>query len=160
MKALRILISMLVIVVAISVFPEKIRGANYEALTTADFEKTFTNAQDIFYKLLLPNSMARTTPRSKREEEKLLQSFQGIAATFKNHANISVPFLKAKVASTLPDAEDPALCALQLLFEINDQASWKVIRDAQSNPHEVVAEWAKEMVKHKQDVLWGFRSQK
>jgi len=82
-----------------------------------------------------------------------------IASVFRKHLDLSVPILTAKVASTPPGAEDPAFCALQLLFEINTQSSWKVIRAAETSPHEVASRLARGMVKDNQDALWGFRNQ-
>jgi hypothetical protein len=153
-----ILLALVVVVLAVAALPGKLRGSDFGAVSVPDLEEKFVTAQAILYDLLLPNTMARTSAQTKAEEERLLDSFRKIAAVFKKAPDVSVPFLASKVASAPPDSEDPALCALQLLFEINSQSAWKVIRAAQAHPHEVVSRLAKGMVKNNQDALWGFHS--
>ena len=79
---------------------------------------------------------------------------------FKQNLDISVSFLKMKVKTTKPENQDPALCALQLLYEINTELARNIIINAQKHPNEVVSITAKQMISNKQDLLWGFRNYK
>ncbi|MGA2516445.1 MAG: hypothetical protein ABSG44_07820 [Thermodesulfobacteriota bacterium] len=160
MKALRVLIILPAFFVTIAVLPGRVRGSDLEAVPTTELETKFKEAEAILYDLLLPNTMARTQPRSKQQERGLLNQFERISAAFKKHPDASVRFLAAKVASTPSDDQDPAFCALQLLYEINTEASRKVIREAQNHPDEVVSRLAKGMVDESHDALWGFRNEK
>jgi len=160
MKALRMLIILLAFMVTIAVLPEGVQSSDLEAVPTAELEAKFKQAEAILYNLLLPNTMARTQPRSRQQERDLLNQFERIAAAFKKQPDASVRFLAAKVTSAPSDGQDPAFCALQLLYEINTEASRKVIREAQNQPDEVVSRLAKEMVNENHDALWGFRNQK
>ena len=160
MKALGMVIILLAFMVTIAVLPEGVQSSDLEAVPTAELEARLKEAETILYDLLLPNTMARTQPRSKQQEQNLLNQFERISAAFKKDPDASVRFLAAKVASTPSDGKDRAFCALQLLYEINTEASRKVIREAQNHPDEVVSRLAKEMVNENHDALWGFRNQK
>lgn len=123
----------------------------------AGLETNFGKAEDILFKLLLPNSMARTEPRSKEDEKALLGDFKIVAAMFTENPELSVPFLAEKLKPSSSD-DDAAICALQILYEIDTPNSRKAIQDAQKHPVETVSRLAREMITERVDALWGFSS--
>ena len=124
---------------------------------TAQLDKTFREAERVLYRLLLPNTMARTEPRTDAQVLHLLGRFRRLSRLFEEHPAVSVPFLCAKVSTTPAGEQDPAVCALQLLFEIDSPAARRAIRDAQKHPHEVVSRTAVAMLRRAEDLLRGFR---
>ena len=124
---------------------------------TAHLDNTFREAERVLYRLLLPNTMARTEPRTDAEVLHLLGRFRRLSRVFEEHPGVSVPFLSAKVSTTPAGQQDPAVCALQLLFEIDSPTARRAIRNAQKHPHEVVSRTAVAMLRHRQGLLYGFR---
>ena len=122
-----------------------------------EFENRLADAQEVLYRLLVPNTMARTRPRMEQEVQDLLSRFAGLAQPFKQHPNASIQFLSGKVAGTPAGEQDPAVCALQLLYEIDTESARAVIRQAEAHSHEVVARTARQMLSDHQDLFWGFR---
>ncbi|WP_455388922.1 hypothetical protein [Petrachloros mirabilis] len=120
-------------------------------------ETKFEEAQDTLYALLLPNSMARTQPQTKQDVQHLLKRFERLASYFKKDPSTSLPFLVSKVKATPVDDQDPGLCALQLLYEINTEPARKVIQGAQQGANETLSEKATSMIQDHQGLLWGFR---
>ena len=133
------------------------RTSTSTVLDTTQLDTAFHEAEKVLYQLLMPNSMARTEPRTDAEVLGLLERFRELSRMFEENPSVSVPFLSAKVSTTPVDRQDPAICALQLLFEINNGAARCAILDAQMHPHEVVSRTATGMLRHGEDCLWGFR---
>lgn len=133
------------------------RTSTSNDLDTTQLDTAFHKAEKVLYQLLMPNSMARSEPRTDAEVLGLLERFHELSRMFAEYPDVAVPFLSAKVSTTPADRQDPAVCALQLLFEINNGAAHRAILDAQMHPHEVVFRTANGMLRHGEDCLWGFR---
>ena len=123
--------------------------AHSEALRRADRALT---------RLLLPNTMARTMPRTQEEIDGLLAEVSAAAAEFARTPESSVQFLQGALwGATGRDDEDMTLSALQVLHALNTPAASSVIREAQTHPDPVVARAARSIVERDQDLLWGFQ---
>lgn len=157
MKAPRLAMVLILFLAAFVGLPEQLHAAAHAPAHHPVLETKFGQAQDTLYALLLPNSMARTQPQSQQDVQRLLTRFERLASFFKKDARVAVPFLTAKVKSTPVDDQDPGLCALQLLYEINTKASRQVIEDAQKGSNEMLSEKAASMIQDRQGLLWGFR---
>lgn len=109
----------------------------------------FAQADQSLMRLLLPNSMARTTPRSSQEEADLILSFDSCANVFAGCRPESTSFLAR-------GAPEVSLTALELLWSLHTPEALAAISAAQRSRDEVVARTATEMMEHGSNLLDGF----
>ena len=148
----------LVAILTILVIPMSSFALANDAVSDIELEKKFNAAQELLFKLLFPNSQARTEPETFSEEKQLLDDFQKLADYFIDDQELTIPFLADQLAVTPAESLEPGVCALQLLFEINTPTSMKIIQHAKKHQSESVAQLAKGIIDSDQDALWGFRS--
>ena len=125
---------------------------------TAAHAEALRRADRALMRLLLPNSMARTSPRTQEEIDGLLAEFRDAADEFAKAPEASVRFLHGVVVGTTSRKDEGlALAALQILYVLDSPAASSVIRGARTHPNGIVARTARSIVEREEDLLWGFR---
>ena len=124
---------------------------------TAAHAQALRRADRAMTRLLLPNSMARTSPRTQEEIDGLLAEFRDAADEFAKPPEASVRFLLGVVGTTSREDEGLALSALQILYVLDSPAASSVIRGARTHPNGIVARTARSIVELDADLLRGFR---
>ncbi len=146
----------LVAIAAVAAVPP--RGASADAAATAprvDLERELHRTGEALVALLLPNTMARTRPRTDAEVGALVREVIGAADHIRADRERAIPFLRGVLAATT-DEDEPALAALQLLAMLDDPWADAVIAEARQHRSETVARTATTMTVEGTDLLSGF----
>lgn len=123
-----------------------------------EWESHFQEATEILANILLPNSMARIDgPRSREETFLLIDEFYRVTRPLRNKPEAAIPFLRRQLAKAGQDNDPlPGLCALQILYAMNNVRARVVIQINQTHSDEIISRNAKLMIRDKHYLFSSF----